>query len=215
MQQEGTIALFHYWNRLRDGRPAPLRGEVEPADIKKLLADTFILEQDTRGEAVFRLAGTRLCAIYGRELKGFSFPSMWRSRDHKLVLGLLAGVFNDRSVAVIQFRGHSLGGRSVDFEMVILPLDTGRQSDRCLGLMTACERAYWLGADPIVDAVVGAVRVVDPDRDPLFLKNRPAIPISPALVASGSAANDAFGRGNPRRIRHLLVLSGGRDNAPD
>ena len=68
MNLNGTIALFQYWNRLRDGRPAPRRTEVEPADIKTLLADTFILEKDTRGEAVFRLAGTRLCAIYGREL---------------------------------------------------------------------------------------------------------------------------------------------------
>ena len=76
MNQNGSITLFHYWNRLRDGRPAPKRSEVEPADIKSLLADTFILERDTRGEAVFRLAGTRLCASYGRELKGFSFPSL-------------------------------------------------------------------------------------------------------------------------------------------
>ena len=71
--------------RLRNGRPAPKRTEIEPADIKRLLADTFILEKDTRGEAMFRLAGTRLCAIYGRELKGFSFPSLWRERDQRLV----------------------------------------------------------------------------------------------------------------------------------
>ena len=37
MKQEGTIALFQYWNRLRDGRPAPRRTEIEPADIKSLL----------------------------------------------------------------------------------------------------------------------------------------------------------------------------------
>jgi hypothetical protein len=76
MQQEATIALFQYWNRLRGGRPVPLRSEIEPADIKRLLADTFILEADGRDEAIFRLAGTRLCAVYGRELKGFAFPSL-------------------------------------------------------------------------------------------------------------------------------------------
>ena len=57
-----------------------MRTEIEPADIKTLLADTFILEKDARGEAVFRLAGTRLCAIYGRELKGFAFVSLWREQ---------------------------------------------------------------------------------------------------------------------------------------
>ncbi|MBU2194045.1 MAG: PAS domain-containing protein, partial [Alphaproteobacteria bacterium] len=53
---KGSVELFRYWNRLRNGRPAPTRTEIEPADIKTLLADTFILEKDTRGEAVFRLA---------------------------------------------------------------------------------------------------------------------------------------------------------------
>ena len=51
MKQDGSIALFQYWNRLRDGRPAPKRTEIEPADIKTLLADTFILEKDARGES--------------------------------------------------------------------------------------------------------------------------------------------------------------------
>lgn len=208
MQQEATIALFQYWNRLRDGRPAPLRSEVEPADIKRLLADTFILEADGRDEAIFRLAGTRLCAIYGRELKGFAFPSLWRARDYKMIFGLVKGVFRERSVAVMTFDGISRSGRSVTFEMALLPLDAGRDSPRCLGLITACERAFWLGADPVVDAHVQSVRVVDPDRDPLFLKNRPAVP----LPASGSDTPmfKPIGAGLPRRVRHLVVLDGGR-----
>ena len=93
MKLDGSIALFQYWNRLRAGRPAPKRTEIEPADIKTLLADTFILEKDTRGEAVFRLAGTRLCAIYGRELKGFAFASLWQEKDQRMVARLAHGAF--------------------------------------------------------------------------------------------------------------------------
>src|SRR5687768_17621081 len=91
MKQPGSIQLFQYWNRLRNGRVAPKRTEIEPADIKALLPDTFILEKDTRREAVFRLAGTRLCSLYGRELKGFSFPSLWREQDQRLVARLAEG----------------------------------------------------------------------------------------------------------------------------
>lgn len=209
MQQEGTIALFQYWNRLRDGRSAPLRGEVEPADIKTLLADTFILEADRRGEAAFRLAGTRICAIYGRELKGFAFPSLWRAADHKVLLRLLASVFIERSVTVIDFEGISQGGRSAQFELLLLPLDAGRDSPRCLGLITPRERTFWLGADPVVDAVIGTIRVVDPDRDPLFLKNRPSVPLP--VPQARSFANDAKSSAQPRRVGHLTVFSGGRD----
>ena len=210
MKQDGSIALFHYWNRLRKGRPAPKRTEIEPADIKTLLTDTFILERDTRGEAVFRLAGTRLCAIYGRELKGFSFPSLWREKDQRLVARLASGVFESNSVVVIGLDGISRNKRSNPFEMVVLPLDGGVDSPRCLGAMSAAQKPFWLGADPIVEAQVESVRVVDPDREPMFLKNRPAIDV-PALSPSELPSPEGDRRkAGSRRIRHLLVFDGGR-----
>ena len=178
MKQNGSIDLFQYWNRLRNGRPAPKRTEIEPADIKSLLADTFILEKDTRGEAVFRLAGTRLCAVYGRELKGFSFPSLWRDRDRRLIAKLAHGVFQSKSVVVMTYDGHSRDGRSVGFELLLLPLDGGIENPRSLGAITASQRPFWLGADPIVEAFIETVRVVDPDCEPMFLKNRPAVSVA-------------------------------------
>ena len=106
MKLDGTIALFQYWNRLRAGRVAPKRTEIEPADIKTLLADTFILEKDARGEAVFRLAGTRLCASYGRELKGFAFASLWKEKDQRMIARLSHSAFAMKSVVVISYRRH-------------------------------------------------------------------------------------------------------------
>lgn len=211
MKQDGSIALFQYWNRLRDGRPAPKRTEIEPADIKTLLADTFILEKDTRGEAVFRLAGTRLCSIYGRELKGFSFPSMWREKDQRLIARLAHGLFQSKTVVVLTFEGTTRGNRSNAFEMLLLPLDGGVENPRCLGIMSTDQKPFWLGADPITEGQIESVRVVDPDREPMFLKNRPAI-VVPALAPNQLPVS---GVGQPptgaRRIRHLVVLDGGRE----
>ena len=95
--------------------------------------------------------------------------------------------------------------------MLLLPLDGGVGDPRCLGAVSACGKPFWLGADPIVEARVESVRVVDPDREPMFLKNRPAIEV-PALAPN--AAFDADSEPAPargRRIRHLVVLDGGRD----
>lgn len=211
MKQDASMALFQYWNRLRDGRPAPRRTEIEPADIKSLLADTFILEKDTRGEAVFRLAGTRLCAIYGRELKGFSFPSLWRDKDQRLIARLAWNVFEKKTVVTIAFDGVSAKGRSNSFELLLLPLDGGIENPRCLGIASAIEKPFWLGADPITDAGIESVRTIDPDREPMFLKNRPAIEVptlapSDAEIASGTTAPAPRGR----RVRHLVVFKGGR-----
>ena len=210
MKQDGSVALFQYWNRLRNGRPSPKRTEIEPADIKTLLSDTFILEKDTRGEAVFRLAGTRLCAIYGRELKGFSFPSLWRDKDQRLLAKLIHNVFHAQSIVVVSFDGKSRSGRVVGFEMIVLPLDGGVESPRCIGIVSSEERPFWLGTDPVVDGIVQSVRVVDPDREPLFLKNRPAITVpslAPSDLSSETTPPQAQGA---RRIRHLVVLDGGR-----
>ncbi|TPK82640.1 PAS domain-containing protein [Mesorhizobium sp. B2-4-12] len=209
MNQNGSITLFHYWNRLRDGRPAPKRSEVEPADIKSLLADTFILERDTRGQAVFRLAGTRLCACYGRELKGFSFPSLWREKDQRLVSRLIQGVFDQKSVVLMMFEGFSRNGRSNKFELLALPLDGGVENPRCLGVVSAAEKPFWLGADPITDALIDSIRVIDPEKE--LLNNRPAISV-PSLVPDDIEAPETISAlGRARRIRHLVVFDGGRE----
>jgi hypothetical protein len=208
MKLDGSIALFQYWNRLRAGRPAPKRTEIEPADIKSLLADTFILEKDVRGEAVFRLAGTRLCATYGRELKGFAFASLWKEKDQRLVHRLAFSAFNAKSVVVIAYRGMSQNSRFNEFELVMLPLDGGLENPRCLGAVASVEKPFWLGADPIVESMIETVRVVDPDREPVFLKNRPAIAVPP-LAPTQAALFQQPRKG--RRIRHLIVLEGGRE----
>ncbi|KQU94852.1 hypothetical protein ASD99_14095 [Mesorhizobium sp. Root695] len=209
MNQNGSITLFQYWNRLRDGRPAPKRSEVEPADIKSLLADTFILERDTRGQAVFRLAGTRLCACYGRELKGFSFPSLWREKDQRLVSRLIHGVFDQKSVVLISYEGFSRNGRSNRFELLALPLDGGVENPRCLGVISAVEKPFWLGADPITDALIDSIRVIDPEKE--LLNNRPAIDV-PSLVPDELGAPETISAlGRARRIRHLVVFDGGRE----
>ncbi|MBX3575355.1 MAG: PAS domain-containing protein [Mesorhizobium sp.] len=212
MKLKGSIELFQYWDRLRSGRPAPKRTEIEPADIKSLLADTFILEKDARGEAVFRLAGTRLCATFGRELKGFTFSSLWLQKDERVVARLAHGAFLAKSVVVINFDGVSRNGRVNAFELLLLPLDGGVDHPRSLGAITPAERPYWLGADPVVECRITSLRVVDPEREPLFLANRPAVPV-PSLSPSLDAADTAIRTGSGgRRIRHLLVLDGGREN---
>jgi hypothetical protein len=208
MRQQGSIDLFQYWNRLRAGRAAPGRTEIEPIDIKTLLADTFILEKDLRGDAVFRLAGTRVCATYGRELKGFVFPSLWHEKDRKLVARLTESVFEEKAVVVIAYNARSQAGRTVPLELVLLPLDGGLESPRLLGIVSACEKPYWLGADPIVETMVESVRVIDPDREPLT--NRPAVTVPPLVPGEDAFVKETRTKPSARRVRHLLVLDGGR-----
>lgn len=213
MKQEGSIALFQYWNRLRDGRPAPRRTEIEPADIKSLLADTFILEQDARGEAIFRLAGTRLCATYGRELKGYAFPLIWSRRDQRMVSRLAQSAFHEKAVAVVTFEGISRSGRKNPFEMVVLPLEGGLGSPRSLGAITPLSRPYWLGADPLEEGRVDTLRLVDPDLDPVFPTARSAMQVPPIAPGEAHILDGGMDMAETgRRVRHLVVFEGGKED---
>jgi hypothetical protein len=208
MKQKGTTALFRYWDGLRGERPAPQRTEIEPAEIKSLLADTFILEKDARGEAIFRLAGTRLCATYGRELKGYAFPLLWSQRDQRILARHAYSVFHYDAVVAITFEGRTEGGKAAPFEMVMLPLSGDKGSPRALGCIVPGEKPYWLGADPVAENRIGALRIIDPARERQLLAERPKI-AAPRLAPEQL---DGAGAEGGRRIRHLVVFDGGRDD---
>lgn len=211
MKSEKTQKLFLYWDRLRNGRVAPRRSDIEPADIKSLLAETFILESGAAGEPVFRLAGTHVCAIYGRELKGIAFEALWPRKEGQLFLRLLKGTFSGNQVLIVCFDGISRNERVVPLEMIVLPLDGGTGSPRALGAVIALERPFWLGADPVLKGRVTSVRVVEPDRSPMFLKNRPSIVVPPLEPDAGAvSAVEMEDRNEGRRFGHLIVLDGGK-----
>ncbi|MCR4266470.1 PAS domain-containing protein [Nitratireductor sp. ZSWI3] len=212
MKQDGSVALFQYWNRLRGNRPAPKRTEVEPADIKTLLADTFILEKDARGEAVFRLAGTRLCAIFGKELKGLSFASLWAGRDQTVAGKLARSAFDAKSVVTFCFEGHTAKDDAVSFELLLLPLDGGIESPRALGSLIPCERPFWLGAEAVVECRMTSLRIIDPDRDPVFVADRPSVTVPPLAPNGRSITDSLIEPGQGRRFRHLVVFEGGRSD---
>jgi hypothetical protein len=205
MRQRGTAGLFQYWNRLRDGRPAPRRTEIEPADIKSMLADTFILERDLRGDAVFRLAGTRLCATFGRELKGFAFTSLWSHADQAKASRLALTTLLDKSVSVTTLLGTTASGRSIDLELLLLPLEGGAESSRAMGSLCPAEKPYWLGAEPIVQCEIDGVRMIDPDRVSRLGDGKIQV-AAPPLAPGQTSMEDT----PTRRFRHLVVIDGGR-----
>ena len=55
----------------------PSAADIEPGAIRRVLADTFILAFDEPAGHPFRIAGTRVCALFGRELKGEAFLDLW------------------------------------------------------------------------------------------------------------------------------------------
>ena len=106
MKHPTSRMLHAYWERLRGERAAPERAEIEPGEIRHLLADSLILELDMAARsATIRLAGTRVCALYGRELKGAPFARLWGSQapDPWRMVEIVA---SDTLGVVAGLRGH-------------------------------------------------------------------------------------------------------------
>ena len=164
MKHPSIRQLFDYWNARRGRRPAPERGDIEPSAIRAVLADTFILSFDPRTGHPFRLAGTRVCALFARELKGDAFLDLWPAQPRKEMRDLLAIVAQESVGVVASVAGASADGATVSLELLALPLSHHGQTDaRLLGALAPSEPPAWLGAGALVDLRLGTHRYVGPE----------------------------------------------------
>ncbi len=200
MKNESCRALYRYSNQMRGDRPAPPRTAVEPSEISELLRDTFILQA---GDYTFRLAGTRLCACFGVELKGAGFLDLWAPADRAEMRSVLESVSEEGRAAVLGISAHVTRHRDVSFELLLLPLtQTGPRFDRILGVMAPMQLPYWLGLEPIVGQSITSTRLIWPD-EPHRLTARaggffPPTPAPPPFI------------GAEQRRRRFVVLEGGK-----
>ena len=159
MKHPSTQALFAYWNERRGNRPAPERAEIDPAAIRHVLGDTFMLAADFVDELRFRLAGTRVCALFCREIKGEAFSAQWSEDSGKRIEELLSIVTKEATGAVAGLTGRTADGTEVDLEILLLPLaHIGHARIRALGVLAPVVPPYWLGEKPVVELELGTLR---------------------------------------------------------
>ena len=152
MKHASTRALFDYWTRRRGPRWAPARSEIDPADIRLVLGDTFMLAADFVEGIRLRLAGTRVCALFAREIKGEAFNLLWCGTSRDQVDKLLTCVLDEKIGVVAGVLGRAGNGAEVELEMLLLPLALeGRSRVRALGILAPLAQLYWLGEQPVVE----------------------------------------------------------------
>jgi hypothetical protein len=163
MKHRSIRELYDYWNDRRGNRLAPERADIEPGAIRHLLADTFILSCEPHRGHPFRIAGTRVCALFGRELKGRSFLELWSIAHRKDMRALLTIVADEAVGVVASAEGIGAAGAGLTLELLLLPLSHHGQSDaRLLGALTPSEPPLWLGKHALSNLKVGTHRYVGP-----------------------------------------------------
>ncbi len=167
MKHPSTRELFDYWNACRGHRSAPERNDIEPGAIRRVLADTFILAFDEGTGHPFRIAGTRVCALFGRELKDEGFLDLWTGESRKLMRDLVTIVAQESVGVVASAAGVSAAGAELGLELLTLPLcHRGRTDARVLGALAPIEIPYWLGTSPLSGLTLGTLRYVGPSITP-------------------------------------------------
>lgn len=190
MKHAASRELYAYWEKQRGRRPAPERAEIEPGAIRQALSDVFIIQLAAAANSyVFRLAGTRVCALFGRELKGESFVALWTPASRAAITDLLTILSNETVGTLAGVSARDAGGEPLDLELLLLPLGGRRPSlARAIGVLAPLRPAQWQGVGPIGALELGTHRHVGASISTRFL---------PRLMALG-------GR------RGLVVYDGGR-----
>ena len=161
MKHPSNRDLYDYWNERRGNRLAPERADIEPSAIHQVLGDTFVLAVDGNGQYPFRLAGTRLCALFGRELKTESFVRLRERSGQTAMREMLAAVMEEKSGVVASVTGSTADDSilAVNLEMLLLPLSHESKSEaRVIGALAPMAAPYWLGAKAVGPLKLGMLR---------------------------------------------------------
>jgi hypothetical protein len=163
MKHPSSEELFAHWRDRRGARMAPERGDIDPGAIRKALGDAFLLGLDTETDPAFRLAGTRVCALFCRELKGETFLTLWDNEDRGAVRDLLAVVSEEMIGLVAGIDARTREGLRADLELLLLPLrHRGRRQLRMIGTLAPLEPPFWLGSAPVERMQLRAWRHLGP-----------------------------------------------------
>jgi hypothetical protein len=194
----GTMELYAYWNGLRGKRSAPERKDVDPAAIRGVLADTFVLDFDASRGFPFRIAGSRSNALFLRELRGFSFLELWRDADRHDLESILHCVADEAQAFLIGAEAGPSGHDAVDIEVIFLPLrHHGLTHSRVLGGFAVHSAPAWMGLTSAGPIALTSFRALDP-------------PMRQTLAPDGAAPAGFSLRNMPTRYKHLFVYPGDR-----
>lgn len=204
MRSRTTMELFRYWNTVRGDRDLPRRDEIAPAEIRSLLPELFILQRQADGAIRFRLAGTRLCTMFGGELRDQQFAVLWQQAEKAEITRIAERVMTQCAPVLISACGETAVGETLDLELLLTPLASADgHNDRVLAVLSPLSCPPWLHMTPIARLVASGLRILDPNRD---------IPLDDVQVTpTATSVCIVDGRGNTVvRTLHLRVLEGGR-----
>lgn len=123
MKHPSNRDFFAYWDAKRGGARAPERGEIEPGAVRELLGDVFVLSYDANSGFPFRVAGTRVCALLGCDLKDRSFSALFEPANRREIEDIVTVVAEEMLAAVAGITATAQDGSVAHLELLLLPFN--------------------------------------------------------------------------------------------
>src|ERR1700738_4472879 len=116
MKHPSNREFFAYWDEKRGDARARDRSEIEPGAVRELLGDIFVLSYDGAAGHPFRVAGTRVCALLGCDLKDRSFSALFQPDARREIEDIIAVVAEEMLAAVAGLTATSEDGSPAPLE---------------------------------------------------------------------------------------------------
>jgi hypothetical protein len=123
MKHPSSREFFAYWDAKRGDARAPDRSEIEPGAVRELLGDIFVLSYDNDAGYPFRVAGTRVSALLGRDLKDASFSALFARDSRREIEDILSYVAEEMLAAIAGITATSEDGTNAHLELLLLPFN--------------------------------------------------------------------------------------------
>ncbi len=158
----GSRQLFCYWERIRGEASAAPRSAIDLKDITRIVPWLALLEPAPGNHSfLWRLAGTGICRLWGRELTGREVTENWRSNNRDCLMKALTGVVTAHQPFVARFVARSLDGDEVGIEVLALPVaKDGRREPQVLACLMPFREPAWSGESPLMSFALSSLRVI-------------------------------------------------------
>jgi hypothetical protein len=126
--------MINYWTARAPDGVAPSRASIDPAEFRQLMAQTFMLGREGRGDYRLRLAGGFVRELHRRDLRGADGLTLWSGHD-RLQLESALEEIRARPEPLVVMAEALTDGPSLSLEVLFAPLaahDGG--PERYLGL---------------------------------------------------------------------------------
>jgi hypothetical protein len=123
MKHPGSREFFAYWDKARGNAHAPDRCDLDPEAVRERLGDLFVLSYDHEAGFPFRVAGTRVCALVGRDLKDKGLTALFTSESRRQIEDIVTCVAEEMLPAIAGITAMGQAGTPAHLELLLLPFN--------------------------------------------------------------------------------------------